>query len=257
MAEYKLSMTAAEVNKRLTSIPNKADLVNGQVPYSQTPRLTANKTLYVDATNGDDSNAGTQSKPFKTIQAAINSLPKNLGNYAATINVAAGDYNERIEVYGFTGGNSYRPFTIKGSSTRDETRKVRAISLGNNSTCIRIEGLYVIGESDTIGSAAAVNISGSIAQFSNISIKYKDTKTIGMSVGASSAAQVAIETAVVDGFSRGISLNVASVASIRNINIKNCETGISAVSAIAMGLGVSYENVTTTTVKSDGGQIFI
>ena len=64
------------LNQRLK---DKADLVDGQVPYEQIPHLANNVTLYVDAATGDDANDGSQEMPFKTIQAAVDSLPKDLG----------------------------------------------------------------------------------------------------------------------------------------------------------------------------------
>lgn len=60
------------------------------------------KTLYVDAVKGNDANSGTEAYPFKTIQAAINSLNKFLLSNIAII-VKAGTYNEEIKLYGFTG----------------------------------------------------------------------------------------------------------------------------------------------------------
>lgn len=50
----------------------------------------SSQTLYV-ATDGNDSNNGTSTAPFLTIQAAINSLPKYIG--AVTIRVRSGTYS--------------------------------------------------------------------------------------------------------------------------------------------------------------------
>lgn len=61
---------------------------NGQVPYAQIPHLASDVTLYVDAATGDDANDGSQETPFKTIQAAVDSLPKDLGAHVATISVS-------------------------------------------------------------------------------------------------------------------------------------------------------------------------
>lgn len=77
---------------------------NGQVPYAQTPHLTGNVTLYADADAGSDTNPGTQQAPFRTIQAAINSLPKSLDAYTATIRVKDGNYEETVDISGFSGG---------------------------------------------------------------------------------------------------------------------------------------------------------
>lgn len=58
---------------------------------------------YVNAATGLDSNNGlTSGTAFKTIQKAIDSLPRFL-NHQATINVAAGTYNETVFIEGFYG----------------------------------------------------------------------------------------------------------------------------------------------------------
>ena len=50
--------------------------------------LAAGTEYYVDATNGNDSNAGTQAAPFKTIQKAKTAL----GTSAGTVHIADGEY---------------------------------------------------------------------------------------------------------------------------------------------------------------------
>ena len=108
---------------------------NGQIPESQLPQLTSNVTLYVNASAGSDSNPGTSSQPFATIQAAINALPKTLGQYGATISVASGSYEEDVILYGFSGGvnisdtQRYSGLSITGSNASSVTvRSIRAIN---------------------------------------------------------------------------------------------------------------------------------
>lgn len=60
-------------------------------------------TIYVNGATGDDLNDGlTSSTPFKTIQAALDSIPKYL-NSSVTVDVATATYNEDVWVIGFTG----------------------------------------------------------------------------------------------------------------------------------------------------------
>ena len=86
-------------------LDGKADLMHGQVPYGQAPHLTAYTTLYVDGNLGDDANPGTQQAPFRTVQAAVDSLPRDLGGTAAVLqitgNVADSD---KLRINGFYGG---------------------------------------------------------------------------------------------------------------------------------------------------------
>ena len=77
---------------------------DGKIPESQLPQLTSNVTLYVNASTGNDNNTGTSSKPFATIQAAVNSLPKNFGMNSARINIAAGVYEEDVVISGLFNG---------------------------------------------------------------------------------------------------------------------------------------------------------
>lgn len=67
--------------------------------------LTADFTVYVSASTGNDANgSGTETAPFGTIQKAINSIPKNLDGKTCTVSVAAGNYSERVMIEGFQGG---------------------------------------------------------------------------------------------------------------------------------------------------------
>ena len=81
-------------------------------------RTTAAITYYV-STTGSDTNDGTSSgTPFKTIQHAIDILPKCL-MHNITINVAAGTYNELVQISGFWGGSTLK---ITGASSWESAR---------------------------------------------------------------------------------------------------------------------------------------
>ena len=66
--------------------------------------LTENAMVYVSQSGSDIDGEGTIDRPFKTIQKAVDALPKHLGGYTATITVGSGTYNERVSVVGFSGG---------------------------------------------------------------------------------------------------------------------------------------------------------
>lgn len=72
----------------------------------QVPHLTENKLIYVNAEAGNDANDGSKSAPFATVQAAINSIPKDLGGKSATINIT-GDIadSDNIGIGGFYAGS--------------------------------------------------------------------------------------------------------------------------------------------------------
>lgn len=66
--------------------------------------LTSDVTVYVSKLGSDETGLGTSAAPYATIQKAIDSLPKWLDGYMATISIAAGTYEERVEINGFQGG---------------------------------------------------------------------------------------------------------------------------------------------------------
>ena len=84
--------------------------------------LTESVTIYVNGSSGSDvTGTGASTAPYKTIQAAVNSIPKCLGSYHAQIDIAAGTYEERVTVDGFYGGRltlgvSGRTVTVRGIS---------------------------------------------------------------------------------------------------------------------------------------------
>lgn len=69
--------------------------------------LTNNITLYVSTTGSDITGNGTEDNPFKTIQYALDIIPKDLGGYDATVLVADGRYDERVQIQGYHGGTLY------------------------------------------------------------------------------------------------------------------------------------------------------
>lgn len=100
--------------------------VNKMLLDSKTDRLTAGVTVYVATTGNDSTGDGTSAAPFKTIQKAINELPKDLGGYHAIIDIANGTYNERVTVDGFSNGR----LTIGAD---DRTVTVRGVSVMSSS----------------------------------------------------------------------------------------------------------------------------
>lgn len=65
---------------------------------------TSGINLYVSPNGNDSTGDGTEAKPFRQIQKAIDSLPKNLGGQTAHIYIASGEYTS-VAVEGFYGGN--------------------------------------------------------------------------------------------------------------------------------------------------------
>lgn len=68
--------------------------------------VTRDTTLYVDNVSGNDNNNGlTRSTAFRTVQAAVNSLPKYIANNVEILMTSSGaDQVENVAIKGFVGG---------------------------------------------------------------------------------------------------------------------------------------------------------
>lgn len=81
--------------------------------------IDEDKTIYIDYRGSNEIEDGSAAHPFKTIQAAIDTLPKDLAGHTVTLDVGFGVYNERVLLKDFAGGKiivgSYgNVFTIQG-----------------------------------------------------------------------------------------------------------------------------------------------
>lgn len=244
-------------------LKTKADLVGGQVPYAQTPHVAAVKTVYVDAKNGDDSNQGSAEKPFKTIQAAVDSMPRDLGQSGVYISVAEGTYDEDVVLNGFYGGKAGRGIDITGSANRENVSayRVRSITASNNSTFVKVSGFLITGEAAT----ASVVVSGSILGLLDCTIqKAEDTNVdTGVVVGAGVPAQAKMIRCTVDGYpGSGVLVDGAAVLTFADGTIKNCAKGLVAGSltsrtgGIATYYSTTFQGNTTDRAVTAGGQIF-
>ena len=131
---------------------------------------TQNMTLYVDGTNGDDSNDGlTPQTAFKSIQKAVDSVPKII-RHSVTIQIADGTYDEEVMVSGFhaiprrvsNGAN----FTITGNENDRTAVKVRTIKLWDCVNSFRVQFLEVFGAERPIdiSGCSAIGVSNVVLQ---------------------------------------------------------------------------------------------
>lgn len=200
---------------------------NGQISYNQIPHLVKNTILYVDGTNGDDSNNGIESQPYKTIMAAINSVPKDLGGHRVYIYVAPGTYDEIVTINGFYNASGYEAFVLRGSTIQGSTStyKIKTIIIhGTVGLQIIIKGFTIFG---TSGSCAVQAYSGSVSIENCNIIEGAEKQNYGLFIGAYGQCAVMISKTTVDGFAYGLILQSNSIASFYSSTIKNCGTGIS------------------------------
>ncbi|MEK3836441.1 hyaluronate lyase N-terminal domain-containing protein [Paenibacillus sp. FSL R7-0128] len=106
-------------------ITDTRELVIGSGTGVNTPLVSATSadiTYYV-RTDGSDTNTGlanTAGGAFKTIGKATSLIPQ-IVNHAVTINIAAGTYNELVEIHGRSGKSS---ITLNGTGTTTYVKSV-------------------------------------------------------------------------------------------------------------------------------------
>lgn len=140
-----LNLAGSIVTSRNSSFIGSAVVNPGGVlvsPYgAKIGTLSTDVTLYVATTGSDLTGDGTSAKPFKTIQYAINALPKDLGGYDATIIVADGNYSESLFVAGFKTGTLYIKSEHPGIVS--SATKVISIDCRHNTSYIAFDGFEV------------------------------------------------------------------------------------------------------------------
>jgi hypothetical protein len=95
--------------------------------------------LYVATTGSDTTGDGTSPSPYRNIQYAINTLPRDLGGKSVIINIADGSYSERIVINGFCNGrirlSSSKPAEISSVCN------IPDIIITDNATLVDIRGI--------------------------------------------------------------------------------------------------------------------
>lgn len=100
-------------------------------------------TLYVDATNGNDTFVGSQAAPYKTIQRAIDGLPKTI-LHGTIINVLPGTYNERITIQSFTGHGTLSIVGAANLTNAPNYTLAQGIDVNGNVAPITITGFKIL-----------------------------------------------------------------------------------------------------------------
>ena len=198
-------------------------------------------TVYVSASGNDASGDGSESYPFKTIQHAINSIPKSHENRKITINVSSGTYEEDIEISGFFGV----PIWFKMG-----TVSVNTLSVYDSLVIIEGTGLTVNANGKTYGVHChrGGNLICQIPLIVNGS-------TYGAYVGYGSHFE-GRSTVTANSCTYAVTVTFAAMASIatlagaRNNNAVQASGGICAIGTVAAGIA------STLYVTSSGGRIY-
>lgn len=145
--------------------------------------LTTDVTVYVSTRGNDVSGDGSSAAPYATIQRALDSLPNWFDGHTATIDVAAGTYEERVNVDSFQGG-----MLVLGNSSSPAVT-IRGLSITNSST-VRINIPNIV-RSSTIGGVPLKIENGSVVQLNcDLTVDGNGNNLSGISVETNSLLSV-------------------------------------------------------------------
>ena len=168
--------------------------------------LPADTTLYVATTGSDTTGDGTSAKPYKTIQKAIDVLPRDLNGHTATIIVSEGAYSENVAIMSFYSGSLILRSTT-GLALSD-AHKINSITCSNNSARVYIYGFNLVTSiADAFQGVCCVDI---ILRF--ITAK-QSTASSGYSGFYFDACRARIESSMVANKAHGVSAYNSTVGS--------------------------------------------
>ena len=111
--------------------------------------LTSAVTVYVSKSGSDTLGNGSSSNPYLTIMKVVNSLPKNLNGFDATISIGAGTYSEHVDISRFSGG------LVKLSGATGEAVSINSLRVGYGSF-VQLENITLTVTSNNDN--AAINV---------------------------------------------------------------------------------------------------
>lgn len=113
-----------------------------------TTKSTAARTIYVDATSGNDSTGtGTSGAPYKTINRALQDVP-DVMEHSYTIQLAAGVYREFVNIKklgnlsGDTAGAA-NTLTIQGNTSDPNSYRITGSDASADTTAVRLFGVFI------------------------------------------------------------------------------------------------------------------
>ena len=105
----------------------------GTLPYDT--------TLHVSPTGSDETGTGTSVNPLKTVQRALNLLPKDLGSLTATVIIANGIYDENLDIYGFANG---KLLIRSNTASVDNSVTIKSIHAFHCTCDLWIQGVTIV-----------------------------------------------------------------------------------------------------------------
>lgn len=105
--------------------------------------LTEDATIYVSKSGNDSTADGTSAKPYLTIQAALDSIPKNLNGHIVRIHIGAGTYTGLTEIGYFADGRVTLTGNTGAAVKIQGMLRVRKSGVNIEDINLTIEGSYV------------------------------------------------------------------------------------------------------------------
>ncbi len=183
-------------------------------------------SLYVNSFSGDDKNNGLSAEhPKKTIQSAVDVIPKLLTGGRALINISPGEYEEDVYIRGLTGvGSVQESVYLSSTGAAEETSIVGSIKIaGTAPVWIR-----------------------------NLTIKSggKDVPLLDCYFSSVSVTGCVLDAANISGTSAAVKSTVGNL-NMRNSSISNAKSLAMSASGILIALGLTGSGNKTGIQNSD------
>ena len=212
--------------------------------------LTTDVTVYVSTRGNDVSGDGSSAAPYATIQRALDSLPNWFDGHTATIDVAAGTYEERVNVDSFQGG-----MLVLGNSSSPAVT-IRGLSITNSST-VRINIPNIV-RSSTLGGVPLKIENGSVVQLNcDLTVDGNGNNLSGISVETNSLLSVTFLWNVTSSNNKSAAIAVYTGGRVVLFDLFGSGNSVG-LSAETLGM-ISYTtnniSATTTYKTGSGGRI--
>lgn len=214
---------------------NEGTPVNKALFDNKAYTLTGDVTIHVDTYGNDSTGDGSTDLPFRTIQKAINAIPKHLGGHTATISVTNGTYSERVEIKDFTSGKLV--VCTPGSSVI-----INGIDIINSSV-VETNIYKIQRNSNNTGALYSVKDGSNVAIASPMTLDGNDRTVVGLAAERNSSVITGNNiTVTANNCVATVSAVWCSFVTLSAITGSNNVLGLSA----SQGSIISYKTDTTT-----------
>ena len=215
--------------------------------------LTEDVVVYVSPTGNDMTGDGTSAKPYATIQAAVDSLPKVLDGHIATISIAAGTYAGRVVMSGFQGGIvelgvAGRSVTVNGIQISGCS--VVRVNISVTRSATYVGSLFIVRNGSHVQINNPITINGASAEISGIVVES------GSTLIALPDATSALKTTINNCVYNAIYATGGSRVSMVDLAGSNNGVGIRSDGGSVVSYSTRTLTATTANITTNGGRIY-